>query len=72
MQILQRATRWTEVDYEYIKENWQTLTDDEMGEYLGRSARAVKTRREKYGLYRPRKKGPHGKKSPMPSYQEVK
>jgi hypothetical protein len=38
---------------EYIKKNWETKTDKEMGEYLGMASGTVRNRRKKMNLIKP-------------------
>lgn len=43
---------WKDNEIEYIKNNWNVLSDYEMSKHLNRTQRATKAKREELGLYR--------------------
>lgn len=45
---------FTEDDYCFIRENYLKMSDDELGEQIGRTREAIKTKRNQMGLHRPR------------------
>jgi hypothetical protein len=42
---------WTEFDEDFIRNNWTDMTDQEIGEILGRSYRSIRTKRNRMGLF---------------------
>jgi hypothetical protein len=47
-----RAGGWSDDDIEFMSENYYTMSDEEMGAALNRSARAIQEKRQEVGLYR--------------------
>lgn len=45
-----RGTFWTPEEAEFLREHWQEMSDEEIGERLGRSPSAVTNKRHKLGL----------------------
>ena len=54
--------RWTPEEEQYIRDHWQTMTDNEIGAALGRSGSSVNSLRNKLGLFR-RGSPPLGRKN---------
>ena len=50
--------KYSEDDIEFIKENYENMSDEEIGEYLHRAPASIKECRRKHGLYRRDPNGP--------------
>ena len=50
--------RWTDGDIAALRANWETMTDEQLAEYLGRSRVAITQRRSDLGLTRFRSRVP--------------
>lgn len=71
MQRIQMVKQWTQEEDDYIRLNYLSMTDDEIGEHIGRSSSAVKNERGKLKLYRPYvKRNPIQKRPPL-SFQDI-
>ena len=68
----QLVKRWTQEEDKFIKDNYLKMTDDEIGDNIGRTSSAVKSERQKLNLYRPRKKRLINNKSMKITFSEVK
>lgn len=71
MQIIQRVRRWDQNEDEYIRTNYLNMTDEEIGEVLGRTQNAVKSERQKLKLYRPYAPRSTKQNHPKPTFQEI-
>lgn len=58
-----KFAHWKNEEIEYIKNNWNTTSDNEMAKYLSRSERTIRAKREEIGLLR--------KKSDGKSYEPI-
>ena len=52
----QLTRRWTQEEDEFIKNNYLQLSDQELGEHIGRTQSAVRSERQKLDLHRPKGK----------------
>ena len=48
--------KWSEDEIQFIKDNYETLTDAEIAEKLGRTETAVATKRKRMSLQRSKRK----------------
>lgn len=72
MQIMKTVKRWTDDEYEYVKNNYLEMSDEEIGKYLGRSASSIKNTRSKFDLHRPKKQKPKTPRTTKLSFDEIK
>ena len=44
--------KWSKEEEDFIRDSYTELSDDEIGEMLGRSMRSIKSKRERLGIFR--------------------